>query len=98
VLYRKRGDGRRAHEQGVFARFRYNDLKEDAGVCGSCEAMEVESIIARNLQIIQSCTNQAQVKIAIQNVMAQHDFQRLAREASAARAAPLKSAYRTSCS
>ena len=24
------------HEHGVFARFRYNDLKEDAGGCGGC--------------------------------------------------------------
>jgi hypothetical protein len=27
VLYRKREEARRAHEHGVFARFRYNDLK-----------------------------------------------------------------------
>jgi hypothetical protein len=28
VLYRKREEARRAHERDVFARFRYNDLKE----------------------------------------------------------------------
>jgi hypothetical protein len=28
VLYRKRDRARRTHEHGVFARFRYNDLKE----------------------------------------------------------------------
>jgi len=39
VLYRKREDGRTAHEHGVFARSRYNDLKEDAGVCGGCGLM-----------------------------------------------------------
>jgi hypothetical protein len=27
-LYRKREEARRAHERDVFARFRYNDLKE----------------------------------------------------------------------
>jgi hypothetical protein len=27
-LYRKREEARRAHEHDVFARFRYNDLKE----------------------------------------------------------------------
>jgi hypothetical protein len=37
----------------VFARFRYNDLKEDAGVCGRCGAMGIESILARNLPILQ---------------------------------------------
>jgi len=30
VLYRKREGARRLHEHGVFARFRYNDLKEAA--------------------------------------------------------------------
>jgi hypothetical protein len=34
VLYRKRESASSTHEHGVFARFRYNDLKEDAGVCG----------------------------------------------------------------
>ena len=34
VLYRKREWARRMHEHGVFARFRYNDLKEAARVCG----------------------------------------------------------------
>jgi hypothetical protein len=29
-LYRKREGARRLHEHGVFARFRYNDLKEAA--------------------------------------------------------------------
>jgi hypothetical protein len=33
-LYRKREEARRAHEHGVFARFRYNDLKEAARDCG----------------------------------------------------------------
>src|SRR5258708_17288182 len=34
VLYRKRERARRTHEHGVFARFRYNDLKEAARGCG----------------------------------------------------------------
>ena len=34
MLYRKRGRARRRHEHGVFARFRYNDLKEAARGCG----------------------------------------------------------------
>jgi hypothetical protein len=33
-LYRKREGARRLHELGVFARFRYNDLKEAARGCG----------------------------------------------------------------
>jgi hypothetical protein len=34
VLYRKREGARRMHEHGVFARFRYNDLKGAARDCG----------------------------------------------------------------
>jgi hypothetical protein len=34
VLYRKREEARRGHEHGVFARFRYNDLKEAGRGCG----------------------------------------------------------------
>jgi hypothetical protein len=34
VLYRKREQAKRRHEHGVFARFRYNDLKEAARGCG----------------------------------------------------------------
>ena len=34
VLYRKREEARDAHEHGVFARFRYNDLKEAGRGCG----------------------------------------------------------------
>ena len=41
VLYRKREGARRIHEHGVFARFRYNDLKEDAGVCGGCGGVRI---------------------------------------------------------
>jgi len=33
-LYRKREEARRMQEHGVFARFRYNDLKEAGGGCG----------------------------------------------------------------
>jgi hypothetical protein len=33
-MYRKREGARRMHEHGVFARFRYNDLKEAARGCG----------------------------------------------------------------
>jgi hypothetical protein len=33
-LYREREPARRMHGHGVFARFRYNDLKEAARVCG----------------------------------------------------------------
>ena len=39
MLYWKREGARLMHEHGVFARFRYNDLKKDAGVCGSCGLM-----------------------------------------------------------
>jgi hypothetical protein len=35
-LYRKREGARRLHERGVFARFRYNDLKATARDCGGC--------------------------------------------------------------
>ena len=34
MLYRKRERARRRHEHDVFARFRYNDLKEAARGCG----------------------------------------------------------------
>jgi hypothetical protein len=34
VLYRKREEARRGHEHRVFARFRYNDLKEAGRGCG----------------------------------------------------------------
>jgi hypothetical protein len=34
VLYQKRERARHTHEHGVFARFRYNDLKEAARGCG----------------------------------------------------------------
>src|SRR5919109_5211812 len=34
VLYRKRERAGSTHEQGVFARFRYNDLKEAGRGCG----------------------------------------------------------------
>ncbi len=40
-----------------------------------------------------SCKNRRKMKMAIQGVMVQHDFQRLAREASAAQAASFKSDY-----
>ena len=36
VLYRKRESASSTHEHGVFARFRYNDLKVAAGGCGGC--------------------------------------------------------------
>jgi|HubBroStandDraft_6_1064221.scaffolds.fasta_scaffold206189_1 hypothetical protein len=39
VLYRKRECAPCTHQHGVFAHFRYNDLKEDAGVCGGCGLM-----------------------------------------------------------
>jgi hypothetical protein len=46
VLYRKRDGARRLHEHGVFARFRYNDLKEAARDCGGrgplCKLIGVE--------------------------------------------------------
>src|SRR6266436_243335 len=38
VLYRKRESASSTQERSVFARFRYNDLKEDAGGCGGCAA------------------------------------------------------------
>jgi len=34
VLYRKRDEARWMRERGVFARFRYNDLKGTARDCG----------------------------------------------------------------
>ena len=34
MLYRKREEARRTHEHSVFARFRYNDLKEAGRGCG----------------------------------------------------------------
>ncbi len=34
VLYRKRDEARWVRERGVFARFRYNDLKGAARDCG----------------------------------------------------------------
>jgi len=40
VLYRKRECASCTHEHGLFARFRYNDLKEDAGVCGGSGLMD----------------------------------------------------------
>jgi hypothetical protein len=60
VLYRKREDGRRSHEHGVFARFRYNDLKEDAGGLRwmrakgwtRLTAMGIESFFVRSLLIL----------------------------------------------
>ena len=36
MLYRKHERARRRHEHSVFARFRYNDLKEAARGCGGC--------------------------------------------------------------
>ena len=34
MSYRKRGQARHDHEHGVFARFRYDDLKEAGRGCG----------------------------------------------------------------
>src|SRR5260370_31639238 len=42
VLYRKREEARRAHEHGVFARFRYNDLKEAGPVAGAAGTMQIQ--------------------------------------------------------
>ena len=39
MLYRKRESASGTHEHSVLARFRYNDLKEAAGVCGRCGLM-----------------------------------------------------------
>jgi hypothetical protein len=60
VLYRKREGARRLHEHGLFARFRYNDLKVAAGGCGGCglmagtglTAMGIESFFVCNLLIL----------------------------------------------
>src|SRR2546425_410826 len=42
VLYRKREGARRLHEHGVFARFRYNDLKEAARDAGDAGPMQIQ--------------------------------------------------------
>jgi hypothetical protein len=60
VLYRKRESASGTHEHSVLARFRYNDLKEDAGGCGGCglragpdlTAMGIESFFVCSLLIL----------------------------------------------
>jgi hypothetical protein len=46
--------------------------------------------LAVNYRFYSSCKNQTQLKIVIQNVMVQHDFLSVAREASAAPGASFK--------
>jgi hypothetical protein len=61
VLYRKRESARGTHERSVLARFRYDDLKEDADGCGECglragpglTAMGIESFFVCSLLILQ---------------------------------------------
>ena len=57
VLYRKPEAARSRHEHGVFACFRYNDLKVAVGDCGGCglmagpglTTMGIESLFVYNL-------------------------------------------------
>ena len=41
MLYRKREGARHIHEHGVFARFRYNDLKE-AAPAADADPMQIQ--------------------------------------------------------
>ena len=41
-LYRKRERAKHLHEQGVFARFRYNDLKEAVRFAADAGVMQIE--------------------------------------------------------
>ena len=60
MLYRKHEGARSRHEHGVFACFRYNDLKVAAGDCGGCglmagpglTAMGIESFFVYNLLML----------------------------------------------
>jgi len=60
VLYRKHEGARSRHEHGVFACFRYNDLKVAVGDCGGCglmagpglTTMGIESFLVYNLLIL----------------------------------------------
>jgi hypothetical protein len=70
-----------------FYRKRARGSKEAAGVCGRCGLWELNQFLPVTYRLYGSCQNRAKVKIAIQDVMVQHNFKSLAREASAALAA-----------
>ena len=53
MLYRKRDEARWVRERGVFARFRYNDLKGAAGGCGGC-GLEGPDLTAMGIQSFRS--------------------------------------------
>ena len=42
MLYRKCKGSRRLHEHGVFARFRYNDLKEAPTIAADAGPMQIQ--------------------------------------------------------
>jgi hypothetical protein len=55
VLYRKRELARRRHEHGVFACFRYNDLKEAACGCGGCGPYANSKVGQRGVEVRGDC-------------------------------------------
>ena len=55
MLYRKRELARRRHEHGVFACFRYNDLKEAACGCGGCGPYANSKVGQRGVEVRGDC-------------------------------------------
>jgi hypothetical protein len=55
VLYRKREEARCEHEHGVFARFRYSDLKEDVCDCGGRGSMQIQLLGRNGLEVCRDC-------------------------------------------
>ena len=100
MLDRKHEGARSRHEHGVFACFRYNDLKVAAGDCGGCglmagpglTAMGIESFSIYNLLILQGLGKSKKNETAVKSIILRHDVRSIAREASAAPAASFKSA------
>ena len=56
MLYRKRESASGTHERSVLARFRYNDLKEDAGGCGGCGLRAGPGLTAMGIDAESSIT------------------------------------------
>ena len=97
VLYRKRESASRTHDHGVFARFRYNDLKEAAGDCGRCGlmAMGIQSFYPIcKILVLQYLENGHVREPQFDALRPGHDVRRIARAASAAPAASFKSRSR----